>query len=1172
MARFPLHPLHHWRRWLAALLGLAALYTLCGFFLAPVAIRHAATRGVSDLLGRNATVETVAFNPYTLACEIKGLRVFSGSRRDPLISLDRLYFNLEAASLFKQALILKRLEIDSPFVAIIRNADRSYNLPDLQARPEKPKRSAKEEGFRFSLNNIVVTGGRVEVRDRAAGARHSITGLQLQIPFLSNLPYALDEYVDLLVEARVNDMSVRMDGRAKPFADSRKTRVDLSFRDLDLTNYLQYLPGPRNFTLTRGCLSSDLTLAYGQPAQGRPYLRLEGGLEAEDLLCTEPEGGPRFFRVPAASLEMGPGNLLAGEVRLASVALQHPRIWMTQRTDGSLRLPSLGAAERSAPPGNAQAATGFPAVGVDRFRIVSGGVRWTDRSTTPIFNATLEPVDLEMTGFRPSSRETTDFDLRAGTSAGERIEANGTVGLHPLRIRGSVRLAGLAVDRYAPYYRPFFQGSVAGGRCDLGLDLRLDIQEEVLRFERVNASLRGLSLEAAQGGRVLDLDELAVREAAVDVTQRSAVVGRIRARGGNATIVRGADGAVNIASLLPERVPEPDIPVPVPNRGMWQMTLERVDLNGLQAEFTDRSVPSPARLRVALAGLAAQGLSTRSGSPGSLNATLRIGSGAKLRLDGEVGLSPPSGRLRLSLSDLDLQTMQPYLETLVDLDVQGLLDAQGDVRIRGDASGSPDAAYGGSAQIVDFATSVPESDTNLLSWGRLGIEGITAGTGPARFSAESVELGDAHIHLRIREDGSTNLPRLLGRTERTEPRRTGAPDAAPVYLAVGETTLSRGSFSFRDLRLSPGFRMSVSQIEGLIGRLATNRKEGAPVSLKGLVAGQGPVRVNGTVEPLAEPPSADLELRLSNVGLPPFSPYAGRYIGYTVKRGKLYLDTQAAIRGRTLTSDNRIVLDRFELGSRVRSPVAVNAPVKLGLALLKNREGKIRITKEVGGDLSDPAFTVGDIVMRVFVNVVAKAATSPFAFLGAVFGGGQDVSRIEFEPGEASLRPKARKKARTIAEAMYERPALKIELLGMADADADRSALREARFRRLLREQKRQDLEESGEPAPPLGDIRIAPGEYERYLWRAYKAAPMEKPETFLGRPKKIPAREQEKRLRAHIEVTRADLHELARQRAETVRGIILGAAPVESDRIFVLNPEVVSDEEAAAGVELRMH
>jgi hypothetical protein len=58
----------------------------------------------------------------------------------------------------------------------------------------------------------------------------------------------------------------------------------------------------------------------------------------------------------------------------------------------------------------------------------------------------------------------------------------------------------------------------------------------------------------------------------------------------------------------------------------------------------------------------------------------------------------------------------------------------------------------------------------------------------------------------------------------------------------------------------------------------------------------------------------------------------------------------------------------------------------LGVALLKDIDGRIVIDLPVSGSLDDPEFRVGQVVLRVIVNLLTKAAVSPFALLGSMFG------------------------------------------------------------------------------------------------------------------------------------------------------------------------------------------
>mgnify|MGYP006181910487 CR=1 FL=1 len=135
------------------------------------------------------------------------------------------------------------------------------------------------------------------------------------------------------------------------------------------------------------------------------------------------------------------------------------------------------------------------------------------------------------------------------------------------------------------------------------------------------------------------------------------------------------------------------------------------------------------------------------------------------------------------------------------------------------------------------------------------------------------------------------------------------------------------------------------------------------------------------------------------IELAPLSPYSGKYVGYGIEKGKLSVSIAYKIENDQLTAQNNVVLDQLTFGAPVDSPDAIKAPILLAVSLLKDRNGVIDINLPISGSLSDPQFSIGGLVVKVIVNLIVKAATSPFALLGSMFGGGEELSNIEFAPG-----------------------------------------------------------------------------------------------------------------------------------------------------------------------------
>ena len=78
-----------------------------------------------------------------------------------------------------------------------------------------------------------------------------------------------------------------------------------------------------------------------------------------------------------------------------------------------------------------------------------------------------------------------------------------------------------------------------------------------------------------------------------------------------------------------------------------------------------------------------------------------------------------------------------------------------------------------------------------------------------------------------------------------------------------------------------------------------------------------------------------------SVQLPAFSPYSIALIGYGIDRGSLNLRTEQTLSVRDLLSQNKVVIEQLTLGPKVESPTAMNVPVQLGLAILKDRNGDV---------------------------------------------------------------------------------------------------------------------------------------------------------------------------------------------------------------------------------------
>src|SRR6202049_340501 len=100
-----------------------------------------------------------------------------------------------------------------------------------------------------------------------------------------------------------------------------------------------------------------------------------------------------------------------------------------------------------------------------------------------------------------------------------------------------------------------------------------------------------------------------------------------------------------------------------------------------------------------------------------------------------------------------------------------------------------------------------------------------------------------------------------------------------------------------------------------------------------------------------------------------FIPYPVKFAGYNITKGKLTTLLHYKVNGRKLDAKHHIVVEQLEFGDKTASKDAVSLPIKLAVALLKDRNGVIELDLPVTGSLDDPEFRLAPIIWKVFVNI-----------------------------------------------------------------------------------------------------------------------------------------------------------------------------------------------------------
>ncbi|MDD5167334.1 MAG: DUF748 domain-containing protein, partial [Syntrophales bacterium] len=461
---------------------------------------------------------------------------------------------------------------------------------------------------------------------------------------------------------------------------------------------------------------------------------------------------------------------------------------------------------------------------------------------------------------------------------------------------------------------------------------------------------------------------------------------------------------------------------------------------------------------------------------------------------------------------------------------------------------------------------------------------MRVGINPLSIDIRQIALADFFVRIGINEDRTLNLQNILekeaGKDEAAQETQatpvkvitqkdTEGPAANPPVKAKGEPqkiridaiTLQGGTIDFIDRSVKPNYAANLAQIGGRVSGISSIGEKPADVELRGQFNNHMPMEITGKISPLQRDLFADLKASFKDMDLSTVSPYSARHIGYNIQKGKLSFDLKYLIVNKKLTAENKVFIDQLTLGEPVESPQALKLPIGLAIALLKDRRGQIDLDIPIEGTTDDPKFSVWGLIVKVLVNLVTKAATAPFALLGSLFGGGEELSYVEFDYGRAEIADAGLKKIETLVKALYERPSLKLDIEGHADLERDREGLKTAALERKVKSVKLNDMIKKGLPVVPVDSIRIDPQEYEKYLTQAYLAEPFPKPRTVIGLVKTLPVAEMEKLILTHAVIKEGDLKLLADRRAQAVNNAILKSGKVPPERVFIVEPKSLAPE-----------
>jgi hypothetical protein len=869
-------------------------------------------------------------------------------------------------------------------------------------------------------------------------------------------------------------------------------------------------------------------------------------------------------------------SLWSGALHLDAVELDKARSEVLFAKDGSLNLTQLFKLPPSEPKAEEPASDPFP-LRIGSIKLNEGYLHFKDLRPSEPIEFLYDSMNLELKNLSTLPEDNADMSLVANGPAGGRIDWKGTLSLTPIASEGTLKITDGKMKAWWPYVRDAVPLVLEDGVISLDTHYKLNLAKETeLLLDNTSVRIAPFAIKAPDGRPLARLANLEVSDTSIDLAKQLVTVGKIRSEKLETWAALEKDGQLDWQKLFasqpakasPKEKAEPAAAEPSSEEKAaaepskpWQVLLKDVQARNYMIHLADRSQKEPVALDVGPLNVDLQGFDSLNQSPFTLKLDTGVGKQGKLQAAGQVNLAPVTAKLDVTTSDIDLRVAQAYISPFIRLELRsGMLSSNLKVDLK---STEPLAfSVGGKAQVNQLHTLDTIKNRDFVKWQQLNLDGLSYVHGDA-LSIDKVNLLQPYARFIINEDRTTNVDDLLipqpaGSASTAQSKPAAANNDKPLGIHIGQIDINDGSANFADLTLTPNFATAVQQLNGQVGTIDNRKPAPAKVDIKGKVDRYAPVTIKGALNPFNPMASLDIATSFKRVELTTLTPYSGKFAGFRIRKGRLNLDLHYLITNGQLKAENKVVVEQLQLGEKVDSPDAVDLPIRLAVALLKDTEGKISIELPVTGDLNNPQFSVMPIVWQTLRNLVLRAAQAPFKFIGGLVAGGgsEDLGTVAFAPGSSDLSGDAQSALDKLASALKERPELRLEIEGTSAQTSDGPLIAEQRLEREYQATWYKILQRRGDKVPANASMLVVDdSDKPAMLEGIYRTRLKQQPP---GEWQELSRDERTAKLREAVIKSWAEsaalLRQLGQERAGTIKDYLVDKGKLEDDRVYFID------------------
>jgi uncharacterized protein involved in outer membrane biogenesis len=1169
------------------ILSLLFLYAVVGFILLPIILKPQITKAANQALNAKLSIEDIYINPIIFKVELEGVSLKDLDDKH-LVSFKTLDVDVELYSLFGGTVHVKDIILKKPKISLVQNKDKSINLTKIlkdTTEKKQQKEEAPSELPRIIIDKIAIENGAVSYKDFTNTKEFDFEISDLSFKLLNIDTNDFDNsggtlrFHTHLGDSGVLDIHTKITG-LKPL----KIEGDVDFAMAKLYKELEYAEEGLGVEVANGEIYLHANYALNMDDLDNMLID-NMSLKLNKLRIKPKTQYNDVLNLASLHVEGVKVKPLQQDVYVDKVALDSLHVeasmdkdgvidwvkWLPQKkkTADANATESVKQVDEKQKPWN---------VYVDKIALSKVSFALDDKKVKPSVKTLLNDFNLNINSLTLDGKKPFTYDMSLVLNDTFKCFSNGDIKHDVLELNSYLACKDFDITHYNPYINTVAKQKlkvydVALKDAKFGFDVNASIKDEngtinaMVHSANVNIDKLYIDKKSTKE-KLVRLKSFEIKDVSLDTKSKEVLISKTAINAFKLYVKKDKDSKLNLDNLLvPKEAKATKTKVVKKSKAQkpYHLKLKHFNINNTAISFKDESIKQSTTSTIDKITLNAYNIDSKKNSWLKYKISMRINKAGSVSSKGSLRHTPLKQKGEFSVKKLALKDITPYLQESMYVDIKDGYFSLDSKLAYEKSEKKPDLHVEGSMALESFELSDSRDDSTLLAFAKTDLKSFDLKLFPNSMYVDEVVLDSFYVDAQIDKNKTMNFAKLakeqaVEQKEVAEKEDTNeSKKTEPSFpFKLMKLHVKNGTANFEDFSLPIDFKTSMHNLNGFVYSISNSAGEISYINIDGEVDKYGSTKIKGSIDTSNIKSYTDIGVNFRNLALDSYSGYSAQFAGYKIDKGKLFLDLEYKIYDSQLLGKNSLIIKQIELGDEIEDENITKLPLSFAIALLEDSDGIIDINMPVEGDMDNPDFKYGALVLKTFANLIVKAVASPFKFLGEAMGfDGDKLKFAEFEPAKDTILAPEREKLDNIAKMLIKKPKISFGIVGAYDEKKDRYGLQVEKLKKDVL--KRSDNEQkTGMTVDVLEEIYVAhEGEEKLDKLKESLKKKYEKDAVFNA--------EYEKEIlnRAILtkNVSEDELKILAQKRADALKNYLVQNKNIDENRIVIEPIQSVESE-----------